>query len=904
MEHEMAGQLGTTDLGPHGVERFPYTKFLPPSLDGRVVADRIAARLDLAVRSHPLTVLHAPAGSGKTTAMAAWAAGCHGPVIWVRLGTEDNEPAGAATALLEAGRRWLDDSFGQRLARALDSAVSEPMPLVTALVNDLGDQSSVVLVLDDVHVVTEPAAVAFLDLLLDHLPPTTRVLMSSRTAPALSVARRRVRGQLAEFGLTDLRLNRETVRQMLADAASPNDADVDAVLEVSKGWAAAVRLATVRMGLPGMHVPGIPSKGQDGVEAPTRVPSLADVASELSPFFDEEVLDFLPERLRTFLLETSILEELSPEVCDSVTEGSDSRAVLIELDRRNLFVTRHSDNGGDTWRLHDLFVTFLRDQLLARWPAEELRELHHRAARALSPMRALPHLLAAGDHDEAAGLIDDLVVGDLDLGTVKLLEPWIRALPADVVDRHHRLVLVLTWNDRMTGRSREVVNVLEPVHQRLRARGERLAAAEVSATLGEAYLQLGDIELAGQAIEELLAEPVEPVFRINGLVGRMWWHYFRGDWGQASSSLEAALSLVEEAATPAANKTLLPSLSSLLLFADQGPAWFIERVERLAAGLAKHDAATVTALHALRGSAALLRLDLPVAMRELRTCLVESAEIGRLAWRHQEAELHLMGIALGTGDLAGVHSAVDEVLPLLDSSPVHANFPELYVYPALRAAWLAGEHRALAQTYRQLLASRPPTSQPPNVVVRALAEAMIARAEGNGLAALGSLSDAEQAQREGRCWWWVGLAGLERASILLEAGRVADAIEAALPTLDVAAEQGPGILVAEAQVHRSVLERCITEAVHADLIRGVLEAVGAGRASPKPAVIPGTGESLSAREREVLEKVASGASNREIAEALFISEGTVKSHLTRILRKLQSSSRTHAVARARELRLL
>jgi LuxR family transcriptional regulator, maltose regulon positive regulatory protein len=899
MERDIVGHADAVDLGSHGVERFPFTKFLPPSLDARVVADGIVARLDGAIRAHQVTLLLAPAGSGKTTAMAAWAADARDPVIWVRLGADENEPVIAARALLEAGRRWLGLDFGRRLARLLDAGAADPTTLVTALVNDLGDGPPVVLALDDVHEVSAAAAAAFLDALLDHLPPVVRVVMSSRAAPALSLARRRVRGQLAELGLADLRLDRETVRGILAQATVPTDAQVDAVLEVSGGWAAAVRLATVHVGTEGPERAGVAGTGEV-----RGAPTIGDVASELSTFLDEEILDLLPERLRTFLLDTAILDELSPEVCDAITGGDDSRAVLVELDRRNLFITRHADHGGDTWRLHDLFAAFLREELTTRWPAEWVRELHRRAALELAPMRALPHLLAAGEHDEAAAVIVELAFADADASTVVALEPWIRSLPEDVVERHHRLAMVSTWNARLTGRSQEVVKALEPVRDGLRARGECRAAAEVAAALGEAYLQLGQTEQAGQALDEVLAEPVEPIFRITGLVGRAWWHYFRGDWGQTSATVEEALDLAEQSTGPAVSKALLPSLNSLLLFVDQGPAWLVERAERLAAGLDESDSATLTAMRGLRGGAGLLGLDLKVALPELRACLVESAEIGRLAWKHQEAELHLMGISLGTGDLAGVHAIVDGVLHEPAVSPVHANFPELYVHAALRAAWLAGEHRRLARTSRRLLTSRPATSQPTDLVVRALAEAMVARAEGRGPMALAALAEAERVQREGRCWWWVGMPGLERASILLESGRAPEAVEAAMPTLDTAAELGAGILFAEARVQRSVLEHCAAAGVHAGMARAVLEAIDAGGAGREPASIPGTDESLSGREREVLEQVAAGATNREIAEALFIAEGTVKSHLTRVLRKLQASSRTHAVARARELRLL
>jgi LuxR family transcriptional regulator, maltose regulon positive regulatory protein len=405
---------------PGAPERFPFTKFLPPVLDERVVTEDLVARLDAAITQRLLTVLVAPAGSGKTTALAAWAAAARGDVVWIRLGPDDDEPSALATALLEGGRRQLGAGFGTRTAQLLAYAAAAPTArqLVTSLVNDLGDHGAVTLVFDDLHEVTGAALSGFLDQLLEHLPSDVRVVLGSRVEPALSLARRRVRGELSELGLDDLLLDREAIERILAHEGQISDAQVDAVVTASGGWAAAVRLATA-------HV-----RADTAVPAPPVSTVAADVLPALSPFLAEEVLDALPDQLRDFLLEVSILDELSPGVCDAVTRRSDSHEILGELDRRNLFVTRHHGPHRDTWRTHDLFAAFLRAQLASRYAVADVQQLHRRAAAALSPFRSLPHLLAAGDHQQAADLIVDLAFSDLDTSTVVQLQPAIRGLPA------------------------------------------------------------------------------------------------------------------------------------------------------------------------------------------------------------------------------------------------------------------------------------------------------------------------------------------------------------------------------------------------------------------------------------------------------------------------------------------
>lgn len=883
--------VATSGPNPQAFERFAFTKFIPPALDDRVVTDHLATRFDDAIRDRPVTIVTAPAGSGKTTALAAWAASTSIDVVWVRLGSDDDEPSGLAVALLEGGRRQVGDQFGARLAQLLAYSGPAPTPrqYAVALVNDLGDCDPVALLLDDAHELADPGTWELLDAVLEHLPGHARLVVGSRMEPPLTLARRRVRGEIAEFGLDDLLLDRDAIARVIGDDTLTPD-DIDTLVRASGGWPAAVRLATTQLSANGARTP---------TSSTATLPHLQD---DLRGFFAEEVLAELPGHLRSFLLETSILDELSVEVCDALTVGTDSGAVLDDLDRRNLFVTRHRAPDGDTWRIHDLFTAFLREQVHATYAPAQVTELHRRAANALPPMRALPHLAAANEHTRAAQIIVEIGMSQLETNTVLALAPAIRALPAEVRDADHRLALLMVWPQHVAGDAHAVIGTLAPLRDELIAQGRNAAAAELNTMLAEAYLQLGDQDSVGQAVNQALKH-IDDAWRPIVLTAAAWWHYYRNDWQELSRCIEQAVDLAVRSGDVSMNRVVGPGLSPVMAAVDQGSQWLAEAVDRLVAGLDHDDLATLTGTRPARAAASLLNLEVEQASSELRACLSESAVYGGIAWKHQEAELLLMALSRGTGDLATVTRILDDALAHIDD-PVYRQFRHVYIYAAMRAQWLAGDHHALVATHERLLAGRPASAHAEGRVAHLVADAMVARVEERHGDALEVLIDAEQLQHSGRCWVWAGMPGLERADILLEQGRAAAAIDAALPTLDVAARIGPGVLLPESRAHRAVLERCVRAGVHSDLLRAVLAASGPTKRRRTPMPIPGTAETISTREIEVLDKVSTGASNRQIAAQLHISEATVKTHLTRILRKLDATSRTHAVARARELRLL
>lgn len=877
---------------------FPFTKFLPPHLDERVVVSRIVEVISAAVAEHPLTVVVAPAGSGKTTALAAWERATVQPVAWVRLGPEDDTPAAVASVLL-AGVRRVVDGFGRRL-EALLSTSGTPLTthnLVSALTNDLGEVERVALVLDDAHELVDPATWAIVDALLEHLPATARLVIGSRTEPPLSLPRRRVRGEVAVIGLDDLRLDAEEVREVLAGQGA-DAAIIEAVTRASGGWAAAVRLATATL-----HERHHEASSAVDADAPGHeLDRISTARPDLWRFLAEEILDSQPPDLRGFLLETAILADLAPAVCAAVTERPDAADLLDELDRRNLFVARFVGARGPVWRYHDLFADFLRDRLDADRGATSVLDLHLRAADALPPPQAVPHLLAAGEHDRVAEIALETSFERLDASALSVVVPWIEALPQETIDRHPRLALLLTWPDELAGNHSQILSTLEPLHARLLDAGRTIDAAEIGIEIALACMIGGDFTRAGVLLEEALGLPLDGWARIGALVVRMHWFREQGDWRGASRCLGSAFDLTLGGGGSAGPVGLLAAgMAANLLFADQGPAWVRDRAQRLRARLDPSDGGlSLTGLRPLLAGAALLRLDLDTAADELRRCLATSDGVGGIAWTQQEAESLQLQLHLAAGNHDAIRRIVEGAYERIDHSPIDASMAYPYLSADARSAWLLGDRPRLDRVIDRLAGSRRAEED----IVRAVGRAMVARLEERGLdPALEELTEAEHVQRELRAWFGAGLPGLERAAILYERGWTQQALDAAEPTLATATELGGGILLADACSHVPLLRRCVAEGLHAETVGAVLARLERP-ATGTAIAVPGTRETLSPREVEVLANVARGLSNREIADALFISEVTVKSHLTRIFRKLDVGSRTHAVARARQLRLL
>src|SRR5215471_8690859 len=409
--------------------------YVPHPPPGGAARPRLAAQLDEG-RSRRMTLVCAPAGSGKTALLAAWASGGQWPVAWLSLDEGDNDPVrfwryvGAA---LERARPGISGRIGPLLGSAPRSFEG----VVAVLVNELADRPAAghsLLVLDDYHLIGARQVHAAVQFLLDHLPPGLRLVLAARSDPPLRLSRLRARGELAELRAGDLRFTEAEAAALLrsaAGAAAPGltGSAIEALTAKTEGWAAGLRLAGLSL--------------QSQSDADAFVAAFSGSHRYVLDYLAEEVLDTQDPRVREFLLETSVLDRLSGDLCDAVTGGSGGQAMLERIERAGLFLLP-LDEVRSWWRYHHLFADLLQARLLAGQPGRA--QALHRAAAAWHARRGLPddamrHAVAAGDYEQAADLAEQYFDALYYTGERATLQRWLSGLPDQAAGSRPRLSL-------------------------------------------------------------------------------------------------------------------------------------------------------------------------------------------------------------------------------------------------------------------------------------------------------------------------------------------------------------------------------------------------------------------------------------------------------------------------------
>ena len=403
---------------------------MPASRPGQVLRPRLTARLDEGL-ARGLILACAPAGYGKTVLLADWARLAGHPVGWLSLDAGDNDPARFwrhAVAALDRAR----PGIGERVTGLLGPpAPTSFQGLVTALINDLAGEQAL-LVLDDYHVISAQQVHESLSFLVEHRPAGICVVLASRSDPPLPLARLRARGQLTEIRVAELRFTPAEAGKLLQHAVSAlPDASVAALAARTEGWAAGLALAALSL------------RGHD--DAAAFVAAFTGSHRFVLDYLAEEVLEGQDEQLRTFLLETSVLERLSGPLCDAVTGRAGSQALLEAAERAGLFLIPLDELRG-WWRYHHLFADLLRACLQQEQPGR-LAQLHRNAAAWYSEHEladdAIGHAAAAGEMLWAARLIErhfDTVYYWRSEGAT--IRRWVSALPPDLARSRPRLLLV------------------------------------------------------------------------------------------------------------------------------------------------------------------------------------------------------------------------------------------------------------------------------------------------------------------------------------------------------------------------------------------------------------------------------------------------------------------------------
>ena len=894
---------------------------MPAPRPGQVLRPRLMARLDEGL-ARGLILACAPAGYGKTVLLADWARCGEHPVAWLSLDVGDNDPARFwrhAVAALDRAR----PGTGDRVAPLLGPpAPSSFQGLVTALINDLAGEEAL-LVLDDYHLISAQQVHESLAFLLEHRPAGLRVGLASRSDPPLPLARLRARGQLTEIRQAELRFTPAEAGELLQQAASAlPETSVAALAARTEGWAAGLQLAALSL------------RGQS--DAAAFVAAFTGSHRYVLDYLAEEVLEQQDTHLRTFLLETSVLERLSGPLCDAVTGREGSQALLEVAERAGLFLIALDEVRG-WWRYHHLFADLLQVRLRQEQPGR-LPGLHHAAAAWCDAHgladETIGHALAAGDAAWAARLIERHYDAIFLRGESATIQRWISALPVELARSRPRLLLAQAWMGLVGGDVEAAGAPLdaaerafadaanEPFEPSVGQAASLLANIPAAIALARAYLAVlhGDAEGTAASASRALPALGEEEWVLHS--ASLWIlaiaEWVRGRLEDAERGFAASV-----AGWRAAGQLSLAAWACL----DLGR---VQRAEgRLDAPLATYQ--QLVEITAPPGRVAMpsagigyvgmaevayQRGELDAALRHV----TKGIELCRqLSWKTQPLAAGLVTLAWirqASGDPGGAREAIAEA-ERIAPGPSLANL--FNPVPAQRARLLLaqGDIAAAARWAQEggLRTDDEPTYQTEREHL-VLARVLLAQDQpADALALLDRLYAAAASQD--RAGSLIEIAAL-RALALAARGDADHAVDALAEALTLAcphgyvrvfADEGPPMAALLAQLIAAQRTDRAAARVPLSCLARLHRALGAQDIVPDAdrdgvTAVPGLVEPLTSRELEVLTMLAAGRSNQAIAGQLVVTLDTVKKHVSHVLSKLGAANRTEAVARARELGLI
>jgi LuxR family transcriptional regulator, maltose regulon positive regulatory protein len=838
-----------------------------------------------------LGLVVASAGSGKSVLVRQWAAARPEPrFMALALDAHHDDPVALLRDLvatirgvapeLEAGLADTTVAGGPALGRPVVDA------LTGALAALAGD---VVLVIEDLHVLSNRALLADLGRLLSGLPSSTRAIVTSRRDPPWTLHALRVAGGLVELRGADLAFTADEAGTLLANVSGRalTDSQVRTLVARTDGWVVGLQLAAISLG--------------QSPDVDEFVRTFAGSHRLVAEYLLEEVLDQQEAEVRSFLLQTSVLDWLSVEVCDAVTGAGNARRMLRELDQRSLFLVP-LDRSGELFRYHHLFGDLLLYELRTERP-EEVAVLHRRAATWLvghgRGEEAVAHLLAAGDPMAAHEVI--CAIGHLlyERGEVATVVGWLEAIEAAQPDCPAEVQVSLLAAQVAV----DEVGVAADTYRRLVRRpditlGERTAANALYTILGFRDLPPEAVARAAADVREGLPQlgpgDVVDFFGIGGRdsvqvmaeYGAAGGLFLQGDLAEAEHTLERLVTL------PGSAYPVWKVYALGLLALTR--AWAGRCTEALSAATAAVAAADVAgiAVHPACLNAHLATASVHLDRAETGLAATSLAGSRPLLARRRASVAYLDLQALLETRLTAVTAGPDAALERLvaGDEPRSEAAALRRARCALQAQLLIGtgrlaEARALVEGHRREDVLAPARIE----LAVATGDLRTGRRVLDGWAASG---DDLQARVRHRLAAFTVLAAESRHDparrALQEAVALADSDRLRWPFLEVPAalralrrQADRGSALASDSLWR------LATVLHPRL--------GAQSALP---------EHLTDRELEVLAYLPGRMKNNEIADELFVSVNTLKTHLRSIYTKLDVAERNEAVARAVELGLL
>ena len=830
-----------------------------------------------------LTLVSAPAGYGKTTLVSEWLHGLGLPVAWLSLDEADNDP-NRFIAYSVAAIQTIQPGFGASIQAMIQTPQPPPVEvLLNIILNELAALTSLtVVVLDDYHVIKNLALHRQVSFILEHLPSRMHLVLITREDPLISVSRLRANNQVLEIRQADLRFTVDEIADFMRRIMQLNlsDNDILALERRTEGWIAGLQL--VALSLHGL------SDKNSFIEAFTGSNRF------ILDYLIEEVFDRQPGDVQSFLLKTAILDRLTGPLCDAVTERSGSRELLERLEQANMFIVP-LDQSRTWYRYHRLFSELLQHQQYLADQTPDVSALHQRASQWFETQgylhEAIEHSLSAHDWGKAAQLIGQVSERMFKQGEVVTLTSWLEQLPRPLTLSQPGLCINYAWALLLAGKYDLAGPVLDQA-QKLAQPGSVFLGQVVTA---QAYLarSVGNnervIETSRLALSLLTDDDLTSRGNLLMNLGMAYWH--TGHLDQA----EPALVEAQEKSARSAN--LYAQLTSELFLARTlaSRGLLHQAAERFPSIIQRGPQVPIVALaYSDLGSIHYEWDELETAETYLQQGLALSRRTMNVEFQIANLIVQVY-ILLARQDWSAAFRIADQVCTLARdfSLQTQARCAACHAEVAmamgdLKSAvhWLdlAPEDLDSHPFYRFLGLARP----------------RLLIAQGKQVLAAEKLSICyETASRAG---WGYALVAV-RVLQALAANECETALEFLTDALQRAQPHGYIRTFADAGIGLvPLLNNAAKRGVTPEYTGQILSAMETKPKAPargQPVLV----ESLSGRELEVLRLVTAGFTNREIARQLFISTGTVKTHIHNLCGKLGVRNRTEAAMKAKELGL-
>jgi LuxR family maltose regulon positive regulatory protein len=879
---------------------------IPPPCQILVLRPRLTATLSKALTSS-LTLVSAPAGYGKTTLVSSWLCEANIPSAWISLDEGDNDPIRFLHYIITALNRIVPTIQPDLLGVLQEKQPNPFNSLLNIIINEIARQATpFVLVLDDFHSIKAQPVLEMITYLLDHVSPQMHLVLISRTDPLLPYSRLRVRNQLVDVRADQLRFTKEEIATYLNEALGLrlSSGDIAALELRTEGWIAGLQLASIAM--------------QGGKDVHRFISEFSGSHYYIMDYLAEEVLKRLPEKVSSFLLQSSILGNMCGPLCEAVVESgtieqTNGQAMLEYLDHMKLFLIPLDDERR-WYRYHHLFADVVNQRLKHLFP-QQLPELHRRASHWFEQngmvAEATHHAIMAGDQARAAQLVEQNGCSLLMRGEGFTLLKWVESV-APYTHTHPWLSILKAWGLALTGHLDQVEPTLRtaeglfsPLEPAIEAKIMLGSIAAVRAYMANLH---GETQLAANyALGALEYLPVSNDFSCSmrsvatSIRGDASW--INGNLEEAKSAYLEAVQISRVADNIYMNIIAKSNLADVLI--EQGELHQAARIYTETLQNARRpdgqELPIADRLFAGLGGISYEWNHLEAASQHTQRCIELCQQWGNYNLL-AKSYVMLAWVEQASSNLINAQEAMRAAELMLNEqrlSPRQSNLVKL----ALAHWWIIqGSLERASQLVQRLgltLDNEIPYAREPEFLL--LLRLLVAQGEYDAAQSLAErlLHKAEAAKRARRV-----IEVLILQSLSLQRKKDMDQ---ALATLEraLALAQPEGycrVFLDEGEPMAKLLFQAKAHRIGQGYASELLSALGEvfiTELPPAQLLI----EPLTLRELEVLKLIEAGYSNQDIADKLVISMPTVKRHISNIYAKLSVESRTQAVSIGRELRL-